>query len=59
MLERKPNFLDFFEPLEDPRIERKKLYPMEEILLLTLCGVAAGFLCDVQLLQELKEDCSL
>ena len=42
MLERKPNFLDFFESLEDPRIERKKLYPMEEILLLTLCGVVAG-----------------
>ena len=24
-------FLDFFEDLEDPRIERKKMYPMCEI----------------------------
>jgi len=42
MLEIRPGFLDFFEDLEDPRIERKKLYPMEEILLLTLCGTIAG-----------------
>lgn len=42
MVETKPSFLDYFEDLEDPRIERKKLYPMEEILLLTLCGMIAG-----------------
>ncbi|MBW2993929.1 ISAs1 family transposase [Candidatus Woesearchaeota archaeon] len=36
------NFLDYFSTLEDHRIDRKKLYPMEEILLLTLCGVICG-----------------
>ncbi len=35
-------FLDYFDDLKDPRIERKKLYPMHEILLLTLCGVICG-----------------
>lgn len=37
-------FLDFFKDLEDPRIDRKKLHPVPEILLLTLCGVISG--CD-------------
>jgi predicted transposase YbfD/YdcC len=36
------SFLDFFQDLEDPRIDRKKLYSMEEILLTTLCAVIAG-----------------
>ena len=35
-------FLDFFEDLDDPRIERKKLYPINEILLLTLAAVICG-----------------
>jgi predicted transposase YbfD/YdcC len=35
-------FLDFFTDLEDPRLDRRKLHPMPEILLLTLCGVIAG-----------------
>lgn len=35
-------FLDFFEDLEDPRIERKKMYPVGEILLLTLTAVICG-----------------
>jgi predicted transposase YbfD/YdcC len=35
-------FLDFFADLEDPRIDRRKLHPMPEILLVTLCGVIAG-----------------
>ena len=35
-------FLDIFCELDDPRIERRKLHPMPEILLLTLCGVIAG-----------------
>jgi len=35
-------FLDFFEDLEDPRIDRKKMYPMDEILLLTLTAVICG-----------------
>ncbi len=35
-------FLDFFEDLEDPRIDRKKMYPVDEILLLTLSVVICG-----------------
>lgn len=37
-------FLDYFTELDDPRIDRKKLHPVEEILLLTFCGVICG--CD-------------
>ncbi|TAN71027.1 MAG: transposase family protein, partial [Methylobacter sp.] len=33
------DFLDIFGQLDDPRIERRKLHPMPEILLLTLCAV--------------------
>ncbi len=29
--------------IEDPRIERKKLYPLEEILLVTLCALLSSF----------------
>lgn len=38
------NFLDVFGQLEDSRIDRKKLHPMPEILLLllTLCVVICG-----------------
>jgi hypothetical protein len=35
-------FLDYFKELDDPRIDRNKLYDLEEILLLTLCGVICG-----------------
>lgn len=35
-------FLDIFGQLDDPRIERRKLHPMPEILLLTLCAVICG-----------------
>jgi predicted transposase YbfD/YdcC len=35
-------FLDFLENLEDPRIDRKKLYPLNEILFLTLTAVICG-----------------
>ena len=35
-------FLDIFGQLDDPRIERNKLPPMSEILLLTLCAVICG-----------------
>ena len=38
----KLDFLDYFQELEDPRIDRNKLYALEEILLLTLCGVICG-----------------
>jgi len=36
------DFLDVFGQLDDPRIERKKLHPLPEILLLTLCAVICG-----------------
>lgn len=35
-------FLDHFSQIDDPRINRKKLYPLNEILLVTLCGVICG-----------------
>jgi predicted transposase YbfD/YdcC len=37
-------FIDFFRTIPDHRIERKKLYPIEELLLVAFCGVIAG--CD-------------
>jgi len=36
------DFLDVFGRLDDPRIERKKLHPLPEILLLALCAVICG-----------------
>ena len=33
------NYLTHFQAVEDPRQEGKVLYPLEEILLLILCGV--------------------
>ncbi|PID59248.1 MAG: ISAs1 family transposase, partial [Gammaproteobacteria bacterium] len=36
------HFLDHFEDLEDPRMERTRLHPLPEILLTTVCGVFAG-----------------
>jgi predicted transposase YbfD/YdcC len=36
------NFENCFEELEDPRIERKKLYPLKEILLVVLSGTICG-----------------
>lgn len=44
MEESPEGFIDFFRTIPDHRIERKKLYPVEELLLLTFCGVIAG--CD-------------
>jgi len=35
-------FLDCFKDLKDHRINRKKLYPMEEILLVALCAIICG-----------------
>jgi len=35
-------FEECFEELEDPRIERKKLYPLHEILFIVLCGSICG-----------------
>lgn len=37
-------FIDFFKTVPDHRVERKKLHPVEEILLLTFCATIAG--CD-------------
>ena len=38
------SFFDTFEQLDDPRVDRTKYYSVAEILLVTVCGVAAG--CD-------------
>ena len=38
----KPAFLYHFDKLEDSRINRKKLYPLPEILLVVLCGSICG-----------------
>ena len=35
-------FLDYFEDLKDPRINRRKLYAVSEILLVTLAGIICG-----------------
>lgn len=43
-MEEEKGFLDYFEGLTDPRIDRQKLHPINEILLLTLCGIICG--CD-------------
>lgn len=47
-----------FGQLNDPRIERKKLHPMPEILLLTLCAVICGAESwgDIELFGEVKLD---
>ena len=36
------NFLDQFETIEDPRMERNQLYPVSEILLVTFLAVMCG-----------------
>ena len=36
------SFFNHFSNLEDPRIDRKKLYSLEEILFTTLCAVISG-----------------
>ena len=35
-------FASHFDQLTDPRIDRKKLYPLREILLVVLCGAVCG-----------------
>ena len=37
-----PAFLTHFQAVGDPRQQGKVLYPLEEILLLVLCGVISG-----------------
>lgn len=36
------SLLNCLEALEDPRIDRKKLYPLQEILLVSLCAMISG-----------------
>jgi predicted transposase YbfD/YdcC len=38
----KSTFKEIFDELADPRIERKKLYPLIEILLIVICGTICG-----------------
>ena len=38
----KPGFLCHFDKLEDPRIDRKKLYPLSEILFVVICASICG-----------------
>lgn len=56
MIEKSVGFLDFFSKVPDHRIERKKLYSVEEILLVAFCGIIAG--CegwdDLELFGEIK-----
>ena len=51
-------FLDFFSSIEDPRIERCKLHPISEILLLTLAAIISGAegWIDVERYGQLKLD---
>ena len=42
-----PAFLYHFDKLEDPRIDRKKLYPLSEILLIVSCFMLSKFSCDI------------
>ena len=46
-------FLDFFTELEDPRLERHKLYPLHEILLTTLCAK----ICDAESWEDIQDYC--
>ena len=38
----KPGFLYHFDNLEDPGIDRKKLYPLTEILFVVICASICG-----------------
>ena len=38
----KPGFLCHFDELEDPRIDRKKWYPLTEILFVVICASRCG-----------------
>ena len=41
-LEKNQSFLDFFDDFDDPRIDRKKLHVVQEIMLVTLAAVICG-----------------
>ena len=42
MSKEEPGFIDLLKEIPDHRIDRKKLYPVEELMLLTICGLSAG-----------------
>lgn len=48
---RSVTFLDCFTELEDPRLERHKLYPLNEILLTTLCAK----ICDAESWEDIQD----
>jgi predicted transposase YbfD/YdcC len=52
------SFFDVFGELEDPRIQRSKLHPMPEILLVSVCGVIAGCdgWCDIEQFAKQRVD---
>ena len=35
-------FLDYFDDLEDPRVTRTKIYPLNEILFVVICAIICG-----------------
>lgn len=35
-------FLDYFDDLEDPRVSRTKIYPLNEILFVVICAIICG-----------------
>lgn len=37
------SLIDSFSPLKDPRIDRSKVYPLMEIIFLSVCAVLSGF----------------
>ena len=58
MTTKEPEFLDFFKEVPDHRIERRKLYSVEEILLLSFCAVISGCSSwdDIELYGQTKLD---
>lgn len=56
MATKEVEFLDFFKSVPDHRIERKKLYSVDEILLLTFCAVISGCSSwdDIELYGQIK-----
>jgi len=49
------HLIQHFAPLEDPRIERNKLYPLPEVILLVICAVL-GRADDWQAIEQFGHD---
>jgi len=45
------SFLDYFSDIEDPRLDRHKLYPLNEIFLTTLCAK----ICDAESWEDVQD----